>query len=109
MYYPQYSQDDLTEGSNRHMKDRKIVVLPKTRIGKWAVGLGIAFIVLIAIKIQDSFPMPTFSIAGLGLAGFIMAIIAIFKKKDRAILNFVPIGVGVVILVWFAAELMFPH
>ena len=91
------------------MKHRKLVLLPKTRIGKWAVGLSIAFIVLIAVKIQGSLPMPTFAIAGLGLAGFIMAIIAILKKKDRAILNFMPIGFGIVILVWFAAELMFPH
>jgi hypothetical protein len=91
------------------MGHRKVVIIPKTLAGKCAVGLSIVFIVLIGAKIQYSLQAPTFAIAALGLAGFIGSIVAIFKNKDKAILNFLAIIVGAVIILWFAAELIFPH
>jgi hypothetical protein len=84
-------------------------LLPKTLSGKWSLGLSIAFIILIFFKILYSLHVPTFAIAALGLAGFILGIWAVFKNRDRAILNFVPIVVGIVIILWTAAELFFPH
>ena len=87
----------------------KLSLLPKTTLGKLAVGFSIVFIILIFVKIQNSLPVPTFAIAALGLVGFTIGIVAIFKNKDRAILNFIAIIVGVVIILWTAAELMFPH
>jgi membrane associated rhomboid family serine protease len=86
-------------------------ILPKTTLGKWAVGLSIAFIILIGMKIADyiHFPLPTFAIAALGIIGLIIGLLAVFRNKDRAILNFLPILVGVVILLWTAAETIFPH
>ena len=89
----------------------RFTFLPKSTIGKWAVGLSSAFIIFICLKIQNSIslPLPTFAIAAIGIAGFILAIIAIFKNKDKAILNLLPFLVGLVILVWIAAELLFPH
>jgi hypothetical protein len=83
--------------------------LPTTLNGKWASGLSIAFIILIVVKIVAFFPLPTFIIAALGLAGFIIGIIAILKNKDRAILNFVSIMVGLTIILWTVAELISPH
>jgi hypothetical protein len=87
----------------------RFVFLPKTTLGKCSIGLSILFIIFILLKIQGSMPMPTFAIAVFGIAGFIIAIIAIFKKEDKAILNLLPLLVGLVILLWIAAELMFPH
>ena len=86
-------------------------ILPKTTLGKWAVGLSIVFIVLIGMKITGyiHFPLPTFAIATLGIIGLIIGLLAVFRNKDRAILNFLPILVGVVILLWIAAEIIFPH
>ena len=86
-------------------------ILPKTTLGKWAVGLSIAFIVLIGMKIADyfHFPLPTPAIAALGLMGFILSLIAIFRNKDRAILIFLPVLVGLVIILWTTAEFIFPH
>ena len=54
-------------------------------------------------------PLPTFAIAAFGIAGFILAIIAIFKNKDKSILNFLPLLVGLIILLWIAAEVIYPH
>ena len=86
-------------------------ILPKTTLGKWAVGLSIAFIVLIGMKIANyfHFPLPTPAIAILGIIGLIIGLLAVFRNKDRAILYFLPILVGVVILLWIAAEIIFPH
>jgi len=87
----------------------KITLLPKNNLGKWSVGLSIAFIILIWLKIQFSIHVMTFAIAALGLAGFIVSIISIIKNKDRAVLSFLPILVGLIIILWIAAEIIFPH
>ncbi len=87
----------------------KITLLPKTASGKWAAVLSIAFIILIYLKIQYSLPMPTFSIAALGLAGFAAGIVAIIKSKDRSILAFLSIPVGLVIIIWVVGEFISPH
>jgi hypothetical protein len=82
---------------------------PKTTIGKWSVGLGAAFIILIWVKIQFWLPLPTFAIAAMGLAGFILSLIVVIKKKDRSILFLLPILAGLIIILWTAGELIFPH
>lgn len=87
----------------------KLTVLPKTTPGKWSVGLSIAFIILIWLKIQNSIPVPTFAIAALGLAGFVISLVAIIKNRDRSLLNWLPVLVGLLILLWTVAELLFPH
>ena len=87
----------------------KFTFLPITTLGKWAIGLSILFIILIWAKISYSIPIPTFAIAAFGIAGFLISIIAIFKNRDKAILNFLPLLVGLIILLWIAAELIFPH
>jgi hypothetical protein len=91
------------------MKDIKINFLPKSILGKWAIGLSITFIVLIWLKIQFSIHVMTFIIAALGLVGFFISIVSIIKNKDRAILNFLPILVGLIIILWIAAEMIFLH
>ena len=87
----------------------KIAFIPKSTPGKWALGLGIAFIILIGLKILGLMPLPTFAIAALGLAGLVTSIVAIFKNGDRAVLTFLPVLVGLIIILWIAAELIFPH
>ena len=87
----------------------KLNFIPKTRLGKWSIGLSIVFIILIWTKIQYSIPMPSFAIAALGLTGLFTGIVAIFRNKDRSVLNLLPLLVGLLILLWITAELIFPH
>lgn len=87
----------------------RFTILPKSILGKVSVGLCILFIILIWLKIQISIHMPTFAIVPFGIAGFLISIVAIFKSKDKAILNFLPILVGFVIILWIGAEIIFPH
>ena len=87
----------------------KLHFIPKTRLGKWSIGLSIAFIILIWTKIQYSIPMPSFAIAALGLTGLFTDIVAVFRNKDRSVLNLLLILVSSLILLWIVAELIFPH
>ncbi|MCB2292383.1 hypothetical protein LGK95_02365 [Clostridium algoriphilum] len=86
----------------------KITLLPKTDLGKWATVLSIAFIILIFFKIQYSIHVPTFTIAALGLTGFVVGIIAIIKR-DRFMGSFLSILVGLVIILWIIGEFTNPH
>lgn len=87
----------------------KITLLPKTRLGYWSAGLSILFIIMIWLKMQGLIPLMTFMIAGFGIAGFFVGLIAVFMNKDWAILNFLSIIVGLLIILWIAAEIIFPH
>lgn len=87
----------------------KIRLWPKSGFGKWSAGLSIFFIILIWLKMQYGIHLMTFAIAALGLAGFLLGIVAIFKNKDRSILIYLSILVGLVIILWIAAELLYPH
>jgi hypothetical protein len=86
-----------------------LTILPKSTLGKWSVGISVVFIILISTKIQFSIHVPTFAIGALGLIGFIVSLIAIFKNKDRSVLIFLPVLVGLIIILWTAAEFIFPH
>ncbi len=87
----------------------KFTFFPKTTLGKWAVGLSAAFIVFILLKMLGAMPLPVFAIAAIGLAGFVLSLVAIFKDKDRSLLQILPLLTGALILFWTAAELIFPH
>lgn len=87
----------------------KINLWSETTTGKWAAILSLIFIVLITLKIRIAFPLPTFSIAGLGIAGFIIGIVSIFKNRDRSLLTLLSIPVGLLIIFWTIAEIAFPH
>ena len=87
---------------------RKIFI-PKTALGTWSVVISILFIILIWTKIQFSIHVPSFAIATSGVLGFVVSLVAIFRNKERAILVFLPVLVGLLIIVWGAAELISPH
>lgn len=102
-----------------------IIFIPKFTLGRWSVGLIIAFFVLLAIgnfivKIQGPradqtfFDNPILSIPMLlagasGIAAFFTGIIAIVKKKERAVLVIVSTLLGFFILIFVIGEFIFPH
>ncbi len=92
----------------------KIQIWSKTKIGRWASMLTLLFIVVMALKLSAlaitiRLPLPSPFIAGLGVVGFIVGIISIFKNKDRSLFVLLSIPVGLLILFWVAAEIAFPH
>lgn len=86
----------------------KMQILSKTPSGKWAGLLTLAFIVLMALK-YFRLPLPSPAIAVLGVAGFILAVVSIIKNKDRSLLTWLAIPVGLILIFWIGAEIMYPH
>mgnify|MGYP003414780312 CR=1 FL=1 len=92
----------------------KIQMYSKTTLGKWAAILTVIFIAFMAIKLSAlamyiRLPLPTPILAFIGFIGFLLGMISFVKNKDRAILTWISIIVGFVIVFWTAAEILFPH
>jgi len=109
----------------------KIEFLPKTKLGKWAVGLIIAMFLLFIIgrlfylKVYESVPSgetilkdvvlrPGLALSMLsgfvsGIIAFIAGITAVIKKRERAILVFISTIIGALLILFLAGEIIFPH
>ena len=88
-------------------REMRISVLPKTTLGKWSVGLAIAFILsfLLAEVVYgydpdaNQVPGVILAIIGVGIGGatFIIGLISVIKHKERSILVFI----GMAITFWW--------
>jgi len=88
----------------------KIKLFSHSKIGKWAFILLLLFIVLMYLKfLAYRIPLPSPAIALLGVAAMVMGIVSFIKHKDRSILTLLSILVGLLIVVWVAAEIMYPY
>ena len=68
------------------------------------------FIVMMILKFFTySIPFPTPAIAGLGVIGFVLGTISMIKNKDRSLLTLLSVILGLVVVLWIAAEILFPH
>ena len=104
----------------------RISILPKSLLGRWSVGLAAAFI-LLRVLFQTFFagggrnpgpnpspPSPVILItvvAGYvsGVVAFITGLISIIKSKERSILVFLVVAVGLFALIWLLGEVLFRH
>lgn len=103
---------------------KMITFLPKTTLGKWSLGLLIAFFLcfvalhLLARSGQrggDGFLdnlflfIPTV-LAGLaGVSAFLTGLISILKSKEHSILVFVATLIGFCIFIFVLGEILYPH
>jgi len=92
----------------------KMQLYSKTTAGKWAGILTLIFIALMIIKLSAlamliRLPLPTPFLAIIGVIGFLLGIISVVKNKDRSILTLLAILIGLLIIIWTAAEIVFPH
>jgi len=102
-----------------------IKLLPKTTPGKWSIGLIIAFFLLLAtgMTVVTAFhqtggntifdnlwiSIPMLGAAVSAITGLFVGIAAIWKQKERAILVFVPIIIGFLVLFFVLGEILVPH
>ena len=106
------------------------MIKPKTKLGKWSVGLIIAvpilfFIGMSSVDFYESVPagktiphdiiarpliaLPMLSGFICGIASFFTGIISIIKYKERSIAVFISTLLGFLILLWCIMEVLFPH
>lgn len=105
--------------------------LPATVIGQWSVGLIVTMPILFIIGtsfansiyqdvpaagtiLADIAARPALALtmlAGMaaGILAFVMGVVAIIWKRDRAVLVFLATAIGALLLVFLAGEFAFPH
>ena len=110
----------------------RISILPKTCLGKWSVGLVAAFILISVVNGLIPSPQPSPGapvlppsmavvaigisrmvalIIGLasGVAALVTGLISIIKSRERSILVFLAVLVGLFVLIFCLGEVIFPH
>jgi len=92
---------------------------PKTRLGKWSVWLNTSFLIVITISLilvkllgilsyGDHWWDVTVPIAfSASIAGFITGIIAIKKSKDKSILVYISIIIGILTILFIFLHSLF--
>jgi hypothetical protein len=88
----------LKEGTNI-----RITILPKTPLGRWSVGLVIAIIVLFMVVPEvANRPLEVAASSGfacLAGAALVTGLISIIKNKERSILVFLTMAIGLFALI----------
>ncbi len=112
-------------------KIMKVNLIPKTKLGKWSLGLIIAMPTLLFIGasftnslyktvpagstiLEDITRRPALAltmITGMvaGILAFIIGLIAIVKKEERAPLVYVATFIGMLLILFLIGEGLFPH
>lgn len=93
--------------------------MPKTKAGKWSVGLIIAFLLLFVGASQllpaTSVPNPVLGLvnvvavitAGIsGVAAFFTGLISIIKSKERSFLVFITTVIGLFVLIFVLGQFL---
>jgi peptidoglycan/LPS O-acetylase OafA/YrhL len=102
----------------------RITFLPKTRLGKWSVGLIIAFFVFLASFFvlvasgqrggetffsNPALTVPMLFAGGCGIAALVTGLIGLIRSKERAILVYLAAAIGLFVLIYCLGELLYPH
>ncbi len=113
------------------MEERSWKFIPKTKLGRWSVGLIIVMPILFVIgsslsgSLYESVPagrtipadiaarpfLALTMLAGMatGILGFITGLLAIVKQKEKALLVYISTVIGGLLILFLIGELAFPH
>lgn len=98
--------------------------MPKTKIGKLSAGLIGAFVVFLVLfyilvasgqRGGETFfsnlvlTIPILLAGVCGIVGFVTGLMAIIKQRERNALVFIAVVIGALVILWIAAEFIFPH
>lgn len=106
--------------------------LPKTSLGRWSVGLGIACVALLALSLLVAIAIggdaaniaviiaasPLLSILNVtlnlalnltGLLSFLLGIFTIIKYKEWSVCKYLAVLFGLALLMFLLGEFFFPH
>jgi hypothetical protein len=102
----------------------KIYFTPKTTLGKWSVALIAAFIVLI-ISFQflvglgqrggETFfsalllTVPILTAGIFGVSAFVIGLIGIIRSRERSVIVYLAVTIGLLVLLFGLGEIVFPH
>ena len=106
-------------------------IVPKTKLGKWSVGLIVAMPILFVIGtsftislyrstpagetiLADIASRPALALtllAGMiaGISAFITGLVAISRQREKAILTYISTTIGALLVIFLIGEIIFPH
>jgi hypothetical protein len=106
-------------------------IVPKTKLGKWSVVLIVAMPILFVIGtsftnslyksvpagvtiLADIAARPALALTMLtgmaaGISAFITGLLAIIRQKENALLVYISCLIGALLVLFLAAEILFPH
>ncbi len=109
----------------------KVNLIPKTKLGKWSLGLIAAMPILFFIGtsftnslyklipagstiLEDIAVRPALALTMLlgmvaGISAFIVGLMAILKHKERALLVYIATSIGMLLILFLIGEVLFPH
>jgi len=102
----------------------RVSILPKTPLGKWSIGLIVAFIVffmafqLLVASGQrggETFfsnlvlTIPILLAGTSGVFAFLTGLIGVIRNRERSILVFLSMVIGLFVLLFWLGEVIFPH
>ncbi|HHV04934.1 MAG TPA: hypothetical protein PKI51_03720 [Anaerolineaceae bacterium] len=92
------------------VNNKKFNLLPQTKLGKFAFGLGIFTLIILLLALINSGLINPMSDNLLGflvflgtlaaLVAFVLGLIAIFKQKERALLVYLMSALGLATFAW---------
>lgn len=102
----------------------KSYFMPRTKLGEWSAILIVVMLVSLAmfysfVSAGERGGMTFFSnlllaipmlIAGIsGIAAFVIGLITMIKYRERSVLVYITSAIGLFVLVFVSAEVLFPH
>lgn len=84
-------------------------VFPAEPLGRWGLGLMVAFAALLALKAGGSMPLPTFVIFEVGIIGAILGVVSVTRGERSPVLVMLGGLIVTFLLFWLAGALLFPH
>ena len=110
--------------TDAYNKSMRVTILPKTPLGKWSTGLIGAFVVFFVTFIlivtsgqrgddtfdfSDPLLIPLLLAGASGVLAFLTGLIGVIRNKERSILVFLAMLIGLYVLVFGLGEVIFPH
>jgi len=83
-------------------------LVPQTSAGRWAMALGILFLVTLFVQLNDVIPLPALLIFGSGLAAMGTGLFAWLRRGDRTLWALLGLAEGLIVIGWAIAEIVGP-
>ncbi len=82
---------------------------PNTKLGWWAVGLSILFVLMFASTTTSFFHFPGRFVIGFGFIAGIITLISLLWKGERSWLVWLMLLPGLFAIIFALGEILFPH
>ena len=87
----------------------KFTGMPLTRLGRWAAGMGVLFVVMFLLKTNIPIPVPAMFVMAIGIIAGILIPVAIIWKRERSWLLWLMLIPGLFAILFTLGELLYPH